>query len=70
MKTNLKLALTSYILLLLAVLISTVTALAQGTKSAAAPSAENKTAPQAQPSQQLPPTIASTVDRQITTIEK
>jgi hypothetical protein len=50
---------------LLAVLIFAVAALGQGTNSAAAASA-----PQAQPSPQPPPTIASTVDREITTIEK
>jgi len=48
--------------LLMATLVSTATALAQGTKSAA-------TSPQqAQPSS--PPTIASAVDREISTIEK
>jgi uncharacterized damage-inducible protein DinB len=52
------------IFLLLTVLIFTVTALGQGTKSAAAASA-----PQAQQSQP-PPTLASTVDREISTIEK
>jgi DinB superfamily len=52
------------ILLLLPVLGFTATGLAQATKSSAA------NAPQAQPSQQPPPTIASTVDREISTIEK
>jgi murein DD-endopeptidase MepM/ murein hydrolase activator NlpD len=51
--------------LLLAVPIFTVTALGQGTKSAA-----DASAPQAQQSPQPPPTIASTVDREISTIEK
>jgi uncharacterized damage-inducible protein DinB len=50
------------IFLLLAVLVFAVAALRQGTKSAAA-------APQAQPSQP-PPTIASTVDREISGVEK
>jgi hypothetical protein len=49
---------------LLAVLSFTVTALGQGTKSAASAGA-----PQMQ-QQQPPPTIASTVDRQISTVEK
>jgi hypothetical protein len=53
------------IFLLLAALIFTVAAPGQGTKSAAAASA-----PPAQQSQQTPPTIASTVDREISTIEK
>jgi uncharacterized damage-inducible protein DinB len=53
------------ILLLLAVVIFTGTALGQDTKSAAAASA-----PQAQQSQQPPPSIASTVDREISAIEK
>jgi len=53
------------IFLPLAVLIFTFAALGQGTKSDAAASA-----PQAQPSQPPPPTIASTVDREISTIEK
>jgi uncharacterized damage-inducible protein DinB len=48
--------------LLLAVLIFIVTALGRDTKSAAAASAQQ--------SQQSPPTIASTVDREISTIEK
>jgi hypothetical protein len=52
------------IFLLLAVLISTVTALGQSTQRAAGASA-----PQAQTSQPQP-TIASTVDREISTIEK
>jgi hypothetical protein len=52
------------IVLPLAVLIFAVNALAQGTKSAAAASS-----PEAQRSQPLP-TIASTVDREISTIEK
>jgi uncharacterized damage-inducible protein DinB len=52
------------IFLLLAVTIFTVTALGQGTKSASAANA-----PQAQPAQP-PPTIASTVDREISTVEK
>jgi hypothetical protein len=50
--------------LLLAVLIFTVAALGQGAKSAAAASV-----PQAQQSQ-APPTIASTVDREVSIIEK
>jgi uncharacterized damage-inducible protein DinB len=53
------------VFLLLAVLIFTVAALRHGTTSAAAASA-----PQSQPSQQPPPTIASAVDREISTIEK
>jgi Skp family chaperone for outer membrane proteins len=53
------------ILLMLAILIFTVAASGQATNTAAASSA-----PQAQQSQQPPPTIASTVDREITTIEK
>jgi uncharacterized damage-inducible protein DinB len=53
------------IFLLLAVLIFTLAAWGQDTRSAAAASA-----PQAQPSQQPPPTIASAVDREITNIEK
>src|SRR4029077_20768569 len=51
--------------LLSAVLIFTGTALGQGTERAAAASA-----PHAQQSQQAPPTIASTLDREISTIEK
>ncbi|MFY9527470.1 MAG: hypothetical protein WBC04_12845 [Candidatus Acidiferrales bacterium] len=50
---------------LVAVGIFIVTALGRGTNSAAAPSAA-----QAQQPQQRPPTIASTVDREISTIEK
>ena len=46
-----------------AVLIFTVAAWGQGTKNAAT------SAPQAQPSQQPPPTVASIVDRQISRIE-
>ena len=53
------------IYLLLAVLICTLATWAQDAKSAAAASA-----PQAQPSQQPPPTIASAVDREISNIEK
>jgi hypothetical protein len=53
------------IFLLLAVLISTAAALGHGTKSAGAANA-----PQAQPSQQSLPTIASAVDREISAIEK
>jgi hypothetical protein len=53
------------IFLLLAVLIFTVTALGQVTRSAAAASARP-----AQQSQQPPPTIASTLDREINTIQK
>ena len=55
------------IFLLFAVVIFAVTALGQGqaTNSAATPSA-----PQAQQSQQAPPTIASTVDREISGVEK
>jgi hypothetical protein len=53
------------IFLLLAVGIFTGTALGQGTKSTAAPSA-----PQGQESQQSPPTVASAVDREISAIEK
>jgi uncharacterized damage-inducible protein DinB len=53
------------IFLLLAGFIFTAAALGQGTKSAAAASA-----PQAQQLQQLPPTIASSVDREISAIEK
>jgi uncharacterized damage-inducible protein DinB len=53
------------ILLLLAAVIFTGAALGQDTKSGAA-----ATAPQAQQSQQPPPSIASTVDREISTIEK
>ena len=53
------------IFLLSALLIFTGAALRQGTKSAAAASA-----PQAQQSQQSAPMIASTVDRQISSIEK
>ncbi len=52
------------IFLLLAVLIFIATALGQGTTSVAAANA-----PQAQQSQP-PPTVASTVDREISTIEK
>jgi hypothetical protein len=56
------------IFLLLAALIFTVAALRQGTKSAAAASAPP---PQQSPQQsQLPPTVASTVDREISAIEK
>jgi hypothetical protein len=51
--------------LLSAVLIFTGTGSGQGTESAAAASA-----PQAQQLQQAPPTIASTLDREISTIEK
>ena len=51
--------------LLSAVLIFTGTGSGQGTESAAAASA-----PQAQQSQPAPPTIASTLDREISTIEK
>jgi len=51
--------------LLLAVLILTGTASGEGTESAAAASA-----PQTQQSQQPPLTIASTLDREISTIEK
>ena len=53
-----------FLLLALLIFIFTVAALGQGTQSAAAASA-----PQAPPSQP-PPTIASIVDREITTIEK
>jgi hypothetical protein len=53
------------IFLLLAVLFFTGAALKHGTNGAAAARAA-----QAQPSQQPPPTIASTVDREISTIEK
>jgi hypothetical protein len=53
------------IVLLSALLIVTGAALGQGTKSAACASP-----PQAQQSQQPAPTIVSTVDRQISTIEK
>jgi hypothetical protein len=53
------------IFLLSAPLIFTAAALRPGTKSAAAASG-----PQAQQLQQPAPTIASTVDRQISTIEK
>jgi uncharacterized damage-inducible protein DinB len=53
------------ICLLLAAVIFTGTALGQDTKSAAAASA-----PRAQQSQQPSPSIASTVDREISTIEK
>jgi len=53
------------IYLLLTVLICTLATWAQDAKSAAAASA-----PQAQPSQQPPPTIASAVDREISNIEK
>ncbi len=52
------------IFLLLAALVFSVAALGEGTKDTAAASA-----PQAQPSPQ-PPTIASAVDREISTIEK
>jgi uncharacterized damage-inducible protein DinB len=51
--------------LLTAVLVFAVTASGQATKSAAAANG-----PQAQQSQQPPPTIASTMDREISTIEK
>lgn len=54
--------------LLLAVLIFTVATLAQGPGSKNA--AGGNAAPQAQQSQQPPPTVASTVDREIATIEK
>ena len=53
------------IFLLLAALFIASAALGQGTKSA-----ETATAPQAQQSQQASPTIASTVDREISNIEK
>jgi uncharacterized damage-inducible protein DinB len=53
------------IFLLLAVLIITVAALGQGTRNAAAASA-----PEAQQPQPAAPTIASTMDREISTIEK
>jgi hypothetical protein len=53
------------IFLLSALLIFTGAALGQGTKSAAAASG-----PQAQQLQQPAPTIASTVDREVSTIEK
>jgi hypothetical protein len=53
------------IFLLMAVLAFTVAALAQSTKRIGAANA-----PQAQQSQQPPPTIVSTVDREITGIEK
>jgi hypothetical protein len=53
------------ILPLLAVLIFTGAALGQGTKSAAV-----ATGPQAQQSQQPAPTIASTLERQVSSIEK
>ncbi|HXN53307.1 MAG TPA: hypothetical protein VN943_15350 [Candidatus Acidoferrum sp.] len=53
------------IFLLLAVLVFTAAALGQRTTSVAAASA-----PQAQQSPQSPPTIASTLDREISTIEK
>jgi uncharacterized damage-inducible protein DinB len=53
------------IISLLAVLIFVFSALGQGANRAAAPSV-----PQAQRSQQAAPTIASTVDREISTIEK
>jgi len=53
------------IFLLLAVFISPVTALAQGTRSTAATSA-----PQVQQSQMPPPAIASVVDREFSNIEK
>jgi hypothetical protein len=53
------------ILSILAVLIFTAAASGQRTKSAAV-----SRAPQAQQSQQPAPTIASTVDREISTIEK
>jgi hypothetical protein len=53
------------IVLLSALLIVTGAALGQGTKSAA-----DASPPQAQQSQQPAPTIVSTVDRQISTIEK
>jgi len=52
------------IILLSAVLIATLAALGQGANSTAAANP-----PQAQPSQP-PPTIASTVDREISTVEK
>jgi hypothetical protein len=51
--------------LLLAILVSAVAASGQGTKSAAPASA-----PPAQASQQPPPTIASTVEREVSMIEK
>jgi DinB family protein len=50
---------------LLAMLVSAVAGWGQGTKNAAAASA-----PAAQASQQPPPTIASTVERQVSMIEK
>jgi hypothetical protein len=53
------------IFLLLGVLIFTVGALKHGINGAVAASE-----PQAQPSKQPPPTVASTVDREISTIEK
>jgi hypothetical protein len=53
------------IFLLLAALFIANAALAQSTKSAAAASA-----PQVQQSQQAPPTIASTLDREISNVEK
>jgi hypothetical protein len=53
------------IFLLLAALFIASAALGQGTKSA-----ETASAPQAQQSQQASPTIASTVDREISNIEK
>jgi uncharacterized damage-inducible protein DinB len=53
------------ILPLLAVLVFTVAVSGQSTNSATVAST-----PQAQQSQQTPPTIASTVDREISTIEK
>jgi len=52
------------VFLLPAVLIFTVAALRHGASGAAA------SAPQVQPSQQPPPTIASAVDREVSTIEK
>jgi hypothetical protein len=50
---------------LLAILVFTVAALGHGTKSAPTPRA-----PQAQQSPQPPPTIASSVDREISAVEK
>src|SRR5579864_7534442 len=52
------------IFLLLAISVSSITALAQGTKSAAA------STPQAQSAQQPPATVASMVDREISGVEK
>ena len=56
------------IVLLMAGLVLTSVTLGQNPNSAAAASARQ--APQAQQSLQTPPTIASTVDREISTIEK